>query len=33
MLKKINDTINNSLDTIWRMLYEKDERLVDKILI
>ena len=33
MLKKINDTINNLLDTIWRMLYEKDERLVDKILI
>ena len=31
MLKKINDTINNSLDTIWCMFYEKDERVATKV--
>ena len=31
MLKKINDMINNSLDTIWCMFYEKDERVIEKV--
>ena len=31
MLKKINDMINNSLDTIWCMFYEKDERVATKV--
>ena len=30
-MKKINDMINNSLDTIWCMFYEKDERVIEKV--
>ena len=31
MLKKINDMINNLLDTIWCMFYKKDERVLEKV--
>ena len=31
ILKKINDLVNNSLDTIWYMVYEKNERVATKV--
>ena len=31
ILKKINDLVNNSLGTIWYMVYEKDERVATKV--